>query len=150
MMSSAVGSGRISRPVRPAARATVPAPAGFSLALGQLGGSSATDTKQPAGGPGEAAGLSALLGLQEHQALIDAEPRERDRRARRQGLAMLAALTDLQICLAGGDSGAVLDRLAILAGTMPAAADPVLAHVLAAIALRARVEIARRCHGIGG
>lgn len=86
--------------------------------------------------------LDAMLTLQEMDA-----PSERDRSARRHGQSLLVALAALQgamLAEAADDSGGALDRLAGLLAGMPAAADPGLAGVLAAIRLRARVELARR------
>jgi hypothetical protein len=50
----------------------------------------------------------------------------------------------LQLGLLGGDGGEALPRLADLVRTLPPAADPRLEAVLRAVALRARVELARR------
>jgi hypothetical protein len=87
-----------------------------------------------------AAALGGMLALQEAGAET-----VRDRAARRHGLALLAALNALQRALLGGADGAdSLARLAELAEAVPAATDPRLAGVLQAIALRARVELARR------
>ncbi len=119
--------------------------AGFNMASSQPAAeNSLSDATELSGSLTGAAQLGGLLALQEQQPALEHEHRERDRRARRQGHAMLAALTDLQRCLTVGDPSAALDRLVGLVRTMPLAADPVLASLLAAIALRARVEIARR------
>ncbi len=95
------------------------------------------------------AGLSgaALIGMDSMLALqaVD-EAQERDRRARKKGTAMLAALSDLQRALtASEDPGQALRLLRDLT-TEPGdgAADPVLGAILRAVTLRARVEIARR------
>ncbi len=66
-----------------------------------------------------------------------------DRAARRRGRDMLAALAELQRALLGGDAGPALARLAVLATEVPRAFDPGLDAVVSAIALRARVELAR-------
>jgi hypothetical protein len=77
-------------------------------------------------------------------------PALRDRQARRHAEAVLAQLAALQCALLGdmpglGDEpGTALARLAGLAETAPEAADPGLAAVLAAVTLRARIELARR------
>jgi hypothetical protein len=86
-----------------------------------------------------AVALGGLLGLQEMEST-----RERDRRARRHGQDMLAALAMLQRALTGTDPNDALERLAILLRTQAPAADPALAATLAAISLRVRVELARR------
>jgi hypothetical protein len=58
---------------------------------------------------------------------------------------MLAALAELQrALLGGGDDGMALQRLADLAAAVPPASDPRLAALISAIALRVRVEMARR------
>jgi hypothetical protein len=68
-----------------------------------------------------------------------------DREARRHGQDMLAALTELQRALLGGDStDATLRRLGELVTAVPLAADPRLAAMISAIVLRVRVELARR------
>ena len=94
-----------------------------------------------AGGP-SAVAMETLLALQ----AVDDAP-ERDRAARRHGGAMLAGLAGLQRALLGhgGNPRAVLTELEELAASVPAATDPALAGVLAAIRLRVRVELAR--HG---
>lgn len=93
-----------------------------------------------AGQPTQAAAvLSGLLALQE------TDPDVRDRSARRRGQDILAALAELQrALLAGGGSADVLGRLAALTADLPRALDPRLERILAAITLRARVEMARR------
>lgn len=86
-----------------------------------------------------AASAIGLLALQE-----SAPAAERDARAHRRGEAMLRELAALQRDLLGGRADpARLRRLADLAAG-EAAADPVLAEAVAAIALRVRVELARR------
>jgi len=86
------------------------------------------------------ASAAGLLTLQE-----DAAPGDvRDRAARRRGYDLLAELAALQRELLAGDPGADrLARLAVLAEQVPDATDPRLRDALAAIALRARVEVAR-------
>lgn len=85
--------------------------------------------------------LHSLLALQEAEAEA-----VQDRAARRHAGFMLEELSALQRALLGGaDGGAVAaDRLAVLARRSPAAADPRLAAVVQAIAVRAAVEAARR------
>lgn len=87
--------------------------------------------------PAMAVGLSAMLALQEMP-----DPTVGDREARRHGQALLDELSALQrSMLAGGapDPG----RLARLAAAVPSATDPRLRETVAAIALRARIELAR-------
>ncbi len=68
-----------------------------------------------------------------------------DRAARRRGHELLAALSALQrALLADTGNPAPLARLAGLAEEIPAASDPRLREVVAAIVLRARVELAKR------
>jgi len=82
---------------------------------------------------------AGLLALQE-----TIPPAERDARARRRGQAMLEALAAIQVdLLAGRVDPARLEALARLTEG-EAAADPALAEAVAAITLRARVELARR------
>ena len=100
------------------------------------------------GGPAAAAPTAGLDGLLQLQEFEDAATR--DRKAKRQGQALLQALTDLQRLLLGGGSleGArlegALDRLSALVETCPEASDPALAGLVGGILLRARVELARR------
>lgn len=89
-------------------------------------------------GQADAVGMVGMLGLQEN------DPGARDRRAARRAEAMLDALAQLQVAmLEGRADDAALERLAVEAEG-EAAADPALATVMAGIALRARVELARR------
>ncbi|HUA77672.1 MAG TPA: flagellar assembly protein FliX [Acetobacteraceae bacterium] len=95
-------------------------------------------------GASETAGLlGVMLALQE--AGVE---RPRDRAARRHGEAMLAELRALQLALLDGVDGAAgeaaLERLAGLAERMPEAADAGLQAALGWVALRARIELARR------
>lgn len=91
--------------------------------------------------PGGMVALSGLLALQEAETVPDA----REREARRRGRAVLEALSSLQGgLLGGGDPGPIVERLAATVATMTASADPALHAILAAIKLRAMVELARR------
>lgn len=104
-----------------------------------------------AGSAGGAAGVAAaaaaapgslhgLLALQEGE--TDAA---RDRAARRHGDSLLKELAALQRGLLGGGEGdGALARLAELSGQVPEAADPGLAGAVRAVAMRARIEVARR------
>jgi hypothetical protein len=84
--------------------------------------------------------LDGMLALQEQEA--DAI---RDREAHRHGRALLQALSTLQqAVLSGCGEEASLHHLAALAEGLPAAANPGLAAAIQALALRARVELARR------
>jgi hypothetical protein len=83
--------------------------------------------------------LAGLLALQE-----EAGGGGRDRAARRRGLDLLAELAALQRDLLGGAlEPERLERLAELAEQVPSAADPRLRDAVAAITLRARIEVAR-------
>lgn len=93
----------------------------------------------------DSAELPALLCIQEHDG---DDPK--DRGAKRRGRDLLRALAELQrTLLSAAGEAAALDRLGELASTPADASDPRLAHILAAIVLRARVEMARRTPGGG-
>jgi hypothetical protein len=99
----------------------------------------------PLGGAAAAGPLGGLLALQEAVA-----PEPAERRARRRASAALSELTGLQLELLGGTPDpARLARLQQLAELEAAGADPLLAAVLREVALRARVELARRRFGSG-
>ena len=100
-----------------------------------------TQGRTAAAGPATAAEEVSLAGMLTLQELPDAEVA--DREARRRGQDLLAALVELQRDMLGA-GGADSDRLARLAEAVPVAADPGLRAVVAGIALRARIEIARR------
>ncbi|HUZ65120.1 MAG TPA: flagellar assembly protein FliX [Acetobacteraceae bacterium] len=86
------------------------------------------------------AALSGMLALQEVECAGSG-----DRAARRHGQAILRELAHLQhALLSGGTDPAALARLADLASLLPEAADPGLAAAIRAVALRARIELARR------
>ncbi len=106
---------------------------------------SAETPRPAAAGPTWAAApasLSGLLALQETG--VEAP---RDRAARRRGQDILAVLSALQrALLAGADPADTLEQLAALTADLPRALDPRLDAVLSAIALRGRVEVARRQH----
>jgi hypothetical protein len=101
------------------------------------------DGEETVAGAGAVAGtegvaMAGLLALQEWPA-----ERQGDRAARRHGEALLAELAALQRALLAGGEGDVA-RLAELAARVPAAEDPGLRAAVAAVALRARIELARR------
>lgn len=98
-----------------------------------------------AAGPAAGAGIGALLALQA-DAVQPAAPR--DEAARRQAAATLEELRGLQLDLLRGvaDAGRVA-RLAALSEAGATASDPVLQEALAELALRARIELARRRAG---
>jgi hypothetical protein len=87
------------------------------------------------------AGLAGMLALQEAEAETVG-----NRNARRHGLAVLEALRALQYSLLGAssDAGQEVAALLRLADTTNAVADAALADVLAAIRLRAKIELLRR------
>lgn len=106
--------------------------------------------------PVSAASVGGLLGLQEQMAGGLLAPAVRDREARRHGQALLSALADLQLIMVGPQNvpgvaiatlSRLADRLTALTSAVPVAADPALGAVVTAIALRARVELARRQPG---
>jgi len=106
-------------------------PAGFRVANGRAAAAG------PATAPEEVS-LAGMLALQELP-----DPELADREARRRGQDLLAELAALQRDMLGA-GGADSGRLARLAEAVPTAADPGLRAVVAGIALRARIEIARR------
>ncbi|CAH2599713.1 conserved protein of unknown function [Rhodovastum atsumiense] len=123
-------------PVRPAARSSSRRE-GFRIAGGLA---------EPAADLGGTAGiaLETMLALQEAEGAAS-----RDRQARRHAQDILAELAALQRGLLGAGQGGgpdpgALRRLAALAGQVPLAADPALRDIVAAVTLRARVELARR------
>lgn len=109
----------------------------------------APDAPTPADAtPVFAAFMEGLLGLQEEAAEAPSMAGARDREARRHGQALLSALAEMQLTLVGqGDAPATLAslsaRLSGLSAAIPLAADPRLRAIVAAIALRARLELAR-------
>lgn len=105
------------------------------------GGGFSVGGSTPAGTPASVAGasLSGLLALQEAGG-----DSVQDRAARRHGHDLLAELSALQRdILSGPPDPARLSHLSTLAANMPDAADPALRDIVAEIALRARIEIAR-------
>lgn len=86
-----------------------------------------------------AAATDPLLFLQEAES-----PQERDARSRRYGTALLDLLTKLQHGLLDDAAATdVLGELQVLSGQLTAAANPRLQEAIAAITLRAHVEVAR-------
>lgn len=102
-----------------------------------------------ASGPGTVLAAAPLSGLEAMLALQEAEASgARDREARHHGQELLRELARLQrALLAGGTDDALLGRLASLAETAPEAADPALRAMVAAVVLRAKVELARQGRG---
>ncbi len=132
------GIGRIGGPggVAAAGRAARPGRAGFALP----GGGGATAAEAAHAGSAVAAPGLGLLALQSGQ-----QDGERDAAARRRADSLLEDLAGLQAELLGGTAdSARLARLAALASSGEAGADPGLREVVEAIALRAQVELARR------
>jgi len=127
-MDGMQGLGRIARP-GPAARPAARGGGGFRLPAAESGVAAALAGAAPTG----------LMALQEAD-----DPAGRDRRGAARARDLLKELSALQAGLLRDGAGmAGLERLAALAeGEAPA--DPVLADALAGIALRARVELAKR------
>jgi hypothetical protein len=91
-------------------------------------------------------GLDSMLALQ----AVD-EAVERDRAARKRGMAIIAALTKLQRAMLGReDPSPTLNLLNELTAECPLAHDVGLGAIVRAIVLRSRVEIARRQNERGG
>ena len=89
--------------------------------------------------PPPSVSLDCMLSLQEVEPAF-----ERDRRARRHTEAMLDTLAELQHALLGsGPNDDALMRLATLSHNIPQAADAGLHAIVAAVALRIHVEMAR-------
>jgi len=98
-----------------------------------------TDGEAPAAGGVAAAAPSAagMVALQE----VDGAT---DRAAGRHGRRILAALAGLQRSLLGGvGTAATVAELQDLLASLPESSDPALQFALQAVALRARVELAR-------
>jgi len=92
----------------------------------------------------EAAGAAPVGGVSLLAAQEAGAAAERDSRGRRRAARMLDELQRLQAeMLAGRADAAALSRLAALAEGEPPD-DPALAEILAAVSLRARIELARR------
>ena len=90
---------------------------------------------------------SCLTGLDGLLAMQEAETSEvGERQARRHGQTILAELTRLQLSLLGAGTmpTSELTRLAELVEAVPFSADAGLRAVLQSIALRAKIELARR------
>lgn len=83
--------------------------------------------------------MTGLLAVQD-----DAAPAQRDRAARRGGTAILTELSRLQAALLGNQDASMLDSLGDSLARLPEAATPHLNGILAAIRVRARIELARR------
>ncbi|MGG5817973.1 flagellar assembly protein FliX [Falsiroseomonas sp. HW251] len=110
---------------------------------GRAGGGFSLPAGREAAGPSVAAGagaVGALLGLP------DATPPEPpEARAGRRAHSTLEELRGLQLdLLRGGNDLARLERLAALAESEDIPLDPGLREAVAGVALRARIELARR------
>ena len=129
------GVGRPGPP--PGARGTSGARQGrFSVSFGAAAGSAKAGAVLCAA----AARLDGMLALQEGEC----ETVE-DRAARRRGQDILAGLSRMQLAALNGESDPkLLQDLAALASDLPVATAPALRSALAAIAVRAHVELARR------
>lgn len=92
------------------------------------------------GGAASVAGLDALMALQS----IDPDGPRRRRRAVKRGHDLLDVLEDLKVgLLSGAVSGSALDRVASLVAALESSGDPRLDGLVADIALRAEVELAK-------
>jgi hypothetical protein len=117
-------------------KATAPSlPSGFSVEAEVA--APAVQESQPA----QNVGLSGMLALQEAEAET-----VQDKTARRHGMAMLGRLSQLQKSLlsATADDAVEIETLASLAREMPETVNPGLTKALAAIRLRAKIELIRR------
>ncbi|HEY2618250.1 MAG TPA: flagellar assembly protein FliX [Acetobacteraceae bacterium] len=122
-------------PTSPRVAGRAPARPGFSVPPEPAGTGEAMAAAAP-----QATSLGCMLTLQE----LGGETVE-DREARRHGHDMLTALSTLQrLLLMGDDDVTALQHLAALAAVVPRATDRRLAAMVAAIVVRARVELARR------
>ena len=125
---------RIERSVGPAA-----APPGQRAARGGFRLPDAAP--EPAAAPAASAIAASALG---QAAWREDDRRRRNAKARQRATALLDTLGLLQLALLDGSADpAALERLAALAQGEDAA-DPALAAILAAVALRARIELVRR------
>ncbi len=98
-------------------------------------------TAEPAAGPAPASALGALLAVQAEEAGPEAVAARAAGRARR----ALDELRGLQLdLLRGRTDPARLESLAALAASPEALSDPALRAAVAEVALRVRVELARR------
>jgi hypothetical protein len=75
---------------------------------------------------------------------LQGSPADDDAPAREQATTLLFELAALQRSMLGGDPAAVLHRLEGMLAAAPGTATPPMLALLAAVRLRARVELARR------
>lgn len=139
-----IQSAEIQRPATRAARAGAKATPSFRL----------PDDAGPATPLATAAAmaLDGLLAMQEQSALAGTPGEAADRQARRHSAAVLCELAALQRDLlrpcaddrAGHEAISALQRLAALVAETPDARDPGTRGLLAAVTLRARIELTRR------
>jgi hypothetical protein len=143
--------GRGSEAMEPIRRVAETGPAGTAKGARAASGGAAFDVPSslspsapaPLAASAAPSALSGLIALQEAES-----DRVGDRAARRRGRDLLDELARLQRdLLAGGATSARLKRLAALLEGLPTPADPGLGEALAAVALRARVELARYGQG---
>lgn len=120
---------------RPATGFAVPADTGAGLPPDAPSGMAPTSS------------MDGVLGLQESGMGVGPDAGD-DTPARRHVNVLLAELVALQrALLAGGDPASVLVRLDAMVDVSPATGSPALLGLLAAVRLRARVELARRGWG---
>jgi hypothetical protein len=126
----------VGRPGLPwAGRGAGASKAGFSVPSSVAAGTAGAADAAPV----RAAALAGMLTLQERS-----KETVEDRQARRRGQDLLRALSRMQrALLEDGPDQDSLQTLAGLIADLPHATDPGLHRVLQAIALRARVELAR-------
>ena len=144
MTVSGIGGARPAGPLEP----TQHAPQTGFVVPGSSTPASAGPDRADSSGPAARVSSVALLALQE-EAVAVASPEVADREARRHGRALLEALAELQRALLANHDGQALQRLLVLVDQEPQAADPVLARLVGAIRLRARIELARSAASAG-
>jgi hypothetical protein len=134
-MDLRIRPGQVFRPAAPASGGQVAGPAGFRVPAPASNGAAVATT---------ALAGAAMAGL------VGATASPRDQLARRRGGALLRGLDGLQRdILAGKANPAVMQQLAgLLEGED--GEDPALADTLQGLALRARIELAKRGMNRGG
>jgi len=140
-----IQSADIQRPATRAARAGAKATPGFRLPE-NAGAATPLATAEAA------TALDGLLAMQEQSVLAGTPSEAADRQARRHSAAVLCELAALQRDLlrpcandrAGHEATSALQRLTALVAETPDARDPGTRGLLAAVTLRARIELTRR------